>query len=158
MESKDRNTLRSHHVYLLHNMPLEPVVEYLYQGGIFTQGHQEVIYNEPTQNGRVSKMLSLLTKRGPNAFTELCNALMIADRMDIVYTLQGNTPYMVKVPRYRWKYIWGDDGRTIKKSDYWFLSVEDCRKMGEKQQLGIETCDCGEEHSKPIMVIEVKED
>ena len=121
-------------MFLLDNVPLDHTVSYLYENHILSTEQREEIYSECTTRRRVSRLLSIIRRRGPNAYLELCNAFLVADRYDIISKLETPNPASPKVTLYRWKYIRSSDGETMKTSSLWYLTIEECRKMGEREK------------------------
>ena len=87
MNPRDFEKLRHNHLFLLDNVPLDLTVSYLYDNSILSTEQREEIYSEQTTRSRVGRLLSILKRRGPNAYLELCNAFLVADRLYIVSTL-----------------------------------------------------------------------
>ena len=156
MDIRHRDKIRRNLIFLLENIPLDSMVDYLQENSILTTDHREEIYHEITTRDRIRRLLLIVQTRGRHAYQELCNAFLVSDRLDIVAKLQAQWPPRPKVRLYRWMYIRSADRKIIKTSDYWFLSLEECRVIGETE----EPIDCGaiSNGPKPLMVIEVSEE
>ena len=155
MDPEHKDAIRDNLVYLVENIPIHPVLDQLCQHKILTNCHREEITSENTNKKRNRALLSILLKRGPKAFPALCQALTWVDRPDIVEKL-NTFPVRYSNPRYRWRYIWSEDGRTIKTSPHWYHCLIDCQQIGRAQIPHYETNDNGH-GPEAILVIETKD-
>ena len=155
MDPKDKDCLRDNHLFLVNNIPTLTVADHLYATRILPLTIKEEIENQPSKTKAARLLIQALPKRGPRAFGELCIALLQAGRADIVEKLTTSQPVKgtTKHVRYRWRYIWSDDGQTVKTSPYWFFCLKDCQHIGHLEQPEYET-----NGPDSIMVIETRED
>ncbi|KAI5106233.1 caspase-2, partial [Silurus meridionalis] len=76
MKELDKVTLRKNSVALCKELVVdELLIQYLQAEGILTEAMAETILAEPTSQKRSWRLLTLLPKRGPRAFSTFCTAL-----------------------------------------------------------------------------------
>ncbi|XP_026862527.2 caspase-2 isoform X2 [Electrophorus electricus] len=76
MKARDRQALKKNSVQLLKDMVVdELLIQILQADDVLTEGMAETILNEPISFKRSSRLLLILPKRGPRAFSSFCTAL-----------------------------------------------------------------------------------
>ena len=68
MEKVNRDILIKNHTYLINNVDVNQVKDYLYQEQILSKGDIESLEAFPVGTERCSKLLMLLPSRGPQTF------------------------------------------------------------------------------------------
>ena len=92
MNKRHRETLIGLQIYLLQNLQINKVMQYLIQEKILTDENRENVMLAGTRRDKVAKFLSILPKRGLNAFDIFVNSLRktsqtyIADELENFYT------------------------------------------------------------------------
>ncbi|XP_072310074.1 death domain-containing protein CRADD [Eucyclogobius newberryi] len=67
MDKRHIELLRKHRLWLSEQLLSETIVQFLYQEGILTQAHVEVVESQACNKHRVLKLLDILSTRGPRA-------------------------------------------------------------------------------------------
>ena len=84
MSEKHREVLRKNRVFLVENIvPTYSLFNQLRADDVLSEEMIESILTRPTTRGKISALLDLLTRRGPNAFTNFISLCMI--NHDLLY-------------------------------------------------------------------------
>lgn len=89
MESVDRRKLRENYVELVRNLNPEDICDYLYQEGILSEEDFDNILSIATRAQRMRCFLSILPKKGPDAFQRFLEAMNRAGYDHLVMLMQN---------------------------------------------------------------------
>ncbi|XP_016419270.1 caspase-2-like isoform X1 [Sinocyclocheilus rhinocerous] len=92
MKEWERLALRKNSVTILQDLVVDDLlIQCLQQDGILTENMAETIMAKPTSQGKSHHLLFLLPKRGPQAFSSFCAALMATEQQHLCRLLMDFT-------------------------------------------------------------------
>lgn len=80
MNDVHRETLRKNWVYLLENLVTDELLDYLLGNEVITPDMYEEINVQLTRQDKVTHFLSILQRRGPQAFNNFLDALVATNQ------------------------------------------------------------------------------
>ena len=75
MDPADKDKIRNNFVFLIQNLVIADVIDNLYETEVLTDGMKEMVEVERTNRSKISKLLELLTRRGPEAYAKFIQSL-----------------------------------------------------------------------------------
>ena len=80
MNERDKKKLQLNNRELINNLVVSDVADFLYERGVLTQDNVEALFNDkPEQKAARRLVVSILPRKGPDAFVTFCDALRDAE-------------------------------------------------------------------------------
>lgn len=91
MEKRHRDLLRKNRITIVNDLEPKDILGHLYQEGIISPDDMERVKAEKTRLEQAEKLLDILPRRGPKAFTVFCDTLFKVDgQSHLAFTLKAN--------------------------------------------------------------------
>ena len=158
MEEADRECLRKNYKYLMQQMPVDSVLDYLWNAGIINDIMAGDIRDTTSIQRRAQRLLLTLPKRGPRAYSVFCNALRSAGRDDMADVLvrhgilsQSSTSFTQQQARYSWRWIHcpskeelerngGPNPVIVARGKRTFSTVDECYRDSQTASFDLPCC------------------
>lgn len=88
MNAREKRILTKHFLPLVTETPVEEIVPYLQEKGVFSNEHAEDILFQNTQKNKVYQLLTILMRRRPSAYRVFIEALRSSDCSSLVALLE----------------------------------------------------------------------
>ena len=90
MQKEDRDSLRRNFVRLVREIPVDPVVDRLFQDKILTDEQREEILSKNNSYSKARDLIATLQRRGPHAFDRFCSALVAEGKGNLANLLRNS--------------------------------------------------------------------
>lgn len=88
MQKEHKDSLQRNYVKLVRETPVDVVIDHLYQSGILTDELKEDILQQTNSYSKTRQLISILQRRGSEAFDCFCTALAMEGKSNLVNLLK----------------------------------------------------------------------
>ncbi|XP_063436306.1 uncharacterized protein LOC134717743 [Mytilus trossulus] len=88
MQEEHKDSLQRNYVRLVRETPVDVVIDHLYQSGILTDELKEDILQQTNSYSKTRQLISILQRRGSEAFDCFCTALAMEGKSNLVNLLK----------------------------------------------------------------------